>query len=190
MEQIRNQLISKEKLKQLTAWVEPDIDEAFAKAATINNKSKSSLLKLLVFNFLKRNPVENVNDDLKTTGVRERRITVRFTVAEEHELNKRANTKDTTKSRYLASLFRVHISHAPYFSDLELQALREANRQLAAIGKNVNQIAKALNMSLDNAHLARAESLDEIRHAVEQHRQFIGNFVRENMKAWGIESDG
>lgn len=174
------------KLKAITAWVSQEIKDDFSLNAKKNGTTDSKLLALLVNTFLKRNPLPQGKVDDTEEGKKVRRVEIGLTANQAEELNKRSVPMGMSGNAYVAALLRTHVKHAPYFSEEELNALREANRQLAALGKNVNQIARALNTSLDNADLARAAELDQVRQEVEQHRQAVANMVRQNMKAWRI----
>lgn len=175
---------ARENLKQLSAWVHPTTKTEFVTLAKANDHTESSMLKLLINAFLKKNPslettpTESIATDAKLTfwlGSREKK-----------SIEDLAQQRGLKPSPYMRGLVRAHISNRPSFSDQELVALKEANRQLAAIGKNINQIARALNTSLDNAHLARAQELDQIRELVDNHRKAVANMVRENLKSWSI----
>ena len=179
---------ARSKLKQISGFVDPDTKAAFTAAAAANGHSESSLVNVLVNFFLKKNPVAAEALPL-VSHVKERRLGFRLTSAEQTELKNRAATRGMKPAQYIRHMFRAHITKSPHFYDDDLTELREANRQLAAIGKNINQIVKALNKSLDNAHLAYAIDLTEMRRTIEDHRQTIVTLVRENMRSWGVEDE-
>lgn len=52
---------------------------------------------------------------------------------------------------------------------------------------NINQIARALNTSLDNAHMARAKEIEQIRPYVIECRELVRALIRANVAGWGIE---
>lgn len=178
----------RKRLKQISAWVDPDLKEAFHLTATENNTSESALLNRILLTFLRRNPVDGGRIDAGENNIRRKRVTIRLTVHEEAELAKRATALAMSRSRYLASLFRTHISSAPYFSDEEINILKELARQMAGIGRNINQIAKALNTSLDNAHLVQAVELKQVHELIMEEHKSVVALIRQNMSSWQSEN--
>nr|WP_254218464.1 plasmid mobilization relaxosome protein MobC [Burkholderia multivorans] len=70
-----------------------------------------------------------------------------------------------------------------------MQALREATAQLSAVGRNVNQIARALNTSLDEAHQAQALNFEHLKRLIDLERERVKAVIRANLKSWGV-TDG
>jgi Bacterial mobilisation protein (MobC) len=176
-------------LKRLSAWVDQEVKEAFIRAAKAQGNTESGLLGLLVGTFLNRNPAlieQSVEDDGETKSDR---VTVRFTKAEGRILLKLSSARGLKRSAYLSGLFRAQATGEPYFTDDEIGSLRDANRQLAAVGRNVNQIAKALNTSLDQTDMAKAVEYEQMKALIEAHRQEVKALIRANLKSWGV-ADG
>ena len=68
--------------------------------------------------------------------------------------------------------------------DTELQELRASNRELAAIGRNLNQIAKALNEAFHETERVRLDRLTELGRAIEGNRVAIQSLVRASQNTW------
>ena len=68
--------------------------------------------------------------------------------------------------------------------DTELQGLRTSNRELAAIGRNLNQIAKALNEAFHETERVRLDRLAELSRAIEGNRMAIQSLVRASQNTW------
>jgi DNA-binding transcriptional MerR regulator len=83
----------------------------------------------------------------------------------------------------------VHLSSEPRFSEKELLELRQVTMQLSALGRNVNQIARALNVSLDHANQAHAVQWETMHKVIDLHRQFVKRLVKSNLDYWGM-NDG
>ncbi len=72
-------------------------------------------------------------------------IHVRIRPAERDALEKLARKLDEQPSRVVRRLVREAITGGPdYFAD-GLKEIRTAHRELAAVGRNINQLAKAAN---------------------------------------------
>jgi len=93
---------------------------------------------------------------------------------------------------WVVGLIRSQITHGqPQFSRTEVDAMLQANRQLAAIGRNINQIAHALNLdalnqgraSLKPSHSADLERLAE---ALREHRLAMRELVNRATDRWTV----
>lgn len=178
------------KLKQLSAWVKADIKTAFASIAQAQGNTESELLKLIVEVFLKKNPPTDVAALPLTDKERKTdKVSVRFTPTEGEAITALAKNRGMKRSSYLAAIFRTHLTKRPYFPETELLALREANQELAAIGRNINQIAKVLNASLDKNDIAKAIELEAMKKLIDNHREYVKSFIRSNIESWGVSYD-
>lgn len=78
--------------------------------------------------------------EAKTSSLR-----VRINPQERRALQKLAKALDENPSQVIRRLMREAITGGPeYFSD-GLKEIRTAHRELAAVGRNINQLAKAAN---------------------------------------------
>lgn len=172
---------------QISTYVVPEVKSAFNAVVRAHGTTESKLLGSLVDFFLKRNPPPEQTRrgaDASATGMKSERVTLRLTPMEYAELEERARVQGMGKGSYLAALFKAQARNQPQFNGAEMQALREATRELTAIGRNLNQMARALNTSLDHADRARALELEALQAQVERERQAVKALIKANLKAW------
>ncbi len=83
----------------------------------------------------------------KTTAKKRRSeaLRVRVRVDEREALNRLAKSLGRKPSEVLRRLVREAVTGGPDFFDDGLDELRAAHRELAAVGRNINQLAKAAN---------------------------------------------
>lgn len=105
------------------------------------------------------------------------------------ELQRRADVQQWSPSTYLGNLFCIHLDGKPRFNVDEVGALRQLARQLADMGRNVNQIAKSLHCSLDNAHMAMALDFDVLNMALDVETKLVKDLVRGNLDGWGVNRE-
>lgn len=115
-----------------------------------------------------------------------RKIYPRLSSAEVEALQRLAQEMGWSKSKYMAQLFRVHLSGEPRFSEREMLELRQATLQLSAMGRNINQVARALNISLDHANQAHAVQWEVMHKVIDLHRKFVKALIKSNLGYWGI----
>jgi len=177
---------------ELKARVGDEVKRAFHAAAEAHGLTESRLLEKLVETFLKRGdatPPPTPKPEPET-AVRSRQAHARLTPAEHAELGRVAAARGMSRGTYLAELFRANVYEQPRFSDVEINALHQAAGQLAAVGRNINQIARALNTSLDEAHRATALDFEHLKKMIDEQRAYVNDLVRSNMRSWGVNTDG
>jgi hypothetical protein len=149
----------------LIARVSPGFKDAFARYASAAGVSSPVALRAIVDQVVKATHVEPSELEIpKQPEIRSERITVRFSKEELAEIEPRAQDFGSVRD-WLVALARAQIApDVPQFSPEALQIMYESNRELSAIGRNVNQIAHAVNLDLQQAGgLRRSRALvDEL----------------------------
>jgi hypothetical protein len=110
------------------------------------NKSESALLKQLLGVMLRgvgdeshaaREPDESAN--------RQARLTIRLQAGDHLLLRERAGARSMPAATYVSVLVRAHLRSLSPLPRGELLALKRSIAELAAIGRNINQIARVAN---------------------------------------------
>lgn len=100
------------------------------------------------------------------------------------ELGRLAAQRRWYRSAYLANLLYAHIDRRPVLCHDEVNAVRQVARQLADIGRNVNQIARRVNIDPDRADLS-AFDFELIRMLLEVETAAVKGLVHANLRTWG-----
>jgi hypothetical protein len=66
-------------------------------------------------------------------------------------------------------------------------AVRESNRELAAVGNNLNQISRRLNESVFKTDMVRIELLEEVSQEIKAGRLLIDDLIRVSRDGWRTE---
>jgi len=117
-----------------------------------------------------------------------KRVTVMFRLSEFSAIEdcvKRDGFK--APSGWIVTLVRNFMTNQHHFTQVELDVLGESNRQLLAIGRNLNQIAKALNASKKNSDaIYDRELLESLGVAVRAHVKKVGDLMRISAHRWNL----
>lgn len=100
----------------------------------------------------------------------------------------RAQAKHMTTNRWVVALLQTHLTGKPVVTDYEIAILRESNRELAAIGRNLNQIAKALNESFHETDRVKSRLLADLATEIKVNRQATRNLIKASLHAWSFEA--
>jgi hypothetical protein len=174
----------------LKARLDAETKAAFSRRATARGLSESELLRAVVLAEIRDGaptapaPAE---PDSERTDVE--RLTVRLPAFLLDAVKARGAACGLATSRWIAALVQSNLTRQPVLTDDELSAVQAANRELAAVGRNLNQIARALNEAVQGAERVRLDTLAELAAAIERDRQAIRALVRASRQAWKGESE-
>ncbi len=109
---------------------------------------------------------------------------VRLTVDEMERLRALADAQGVPVSRLLRRAVREMVNGAPDPFDDGVLAMRETAKQLAAIGRNLNQLVASVNSGEYAYATDIVASVKDVRAAVEQARGRYARLVEASRKRW------
>jgi hypothetical protein len=168
---------------RLQAWVAEEQRRHFRAMANARGLSESRLLGRLVEAVVAATAVGAPNADADDTLARSKRMMLRLRPGDRGELQRRAMRRRMKASTYVAGLVRAHLVADPVVPAPELAELTRALEAVAAVGRNLNQIARQLN-SAGGIDASITSTLEESRQAVEDVRQRVKDVVRVTTAAW------
>lgn len=168
--------------------------EAVAKA---RGATASRLAASLITEFLEKEVVGLVPDchkEVSAAGVagarggsRTEQVYVRLDPYYFAELGRLAREKNWYRGTYMANLFCAHADRRPVLCDAEIDAVRQVARQLADLGRNVNQIARQMNAGSGGVY--PPADFELLRMLVDLETAAVKNLLKANLRGWGV-SDG
>lgn len=171
----------------LKTRVTGEVKAAFSARAAAHSLSEAALLETIVASFLRLDhaaPPAHGAPCPGYGGARTRDVHVRLLPSEYEALERLSAMRHWKRSTYLGHLIRTHLNGQPRFSDDEMLALRHIVAQLSALGRNVNQIARALGASPAPASLAMALPLRELKALIDEERAGVKDLIRSNLTSW------
>jgi len=172
------------------ARVSPGMKVAFQRFASACNASAPVLLQRLVQHVVQTARIDVTElDPPKPPPLRSERVTVRFALEEIEAIRPLAEAFGGVRE-WLVALVRSRIRPgSPQFSQREVQVLYESNRELWAIGRNVNQIAHALNLDLKQAgrlhgSSARLDELAAVKASIDTHTRKVTALCNASLDRW------
>ncbi|KWN83006.1 plasmid mobilization relaxosome protein MobC [Burkholderia stagnalis] len=117
------------------------------------------------------------------------RLILRLTASEREALSQVAEKAGfKTAQRWIIAALRIYLTQKPHLSDNEISVLADSNFQLAAIGRNLNQIAKRLNSEPDVSSY-RLDVIEDVSKRIRQHTEFVSSLLQMNIERWKIGGD-
>jgi len=96
----------------------------------------------------------------------------------------RSKQKGMSLSRWIACLIQSHVYQPPVLTTTELRILNESNRQIRAMGSNINQIARSFNSM--NIDLRKLKDFYLVEKVLKENLEVIRGLIRAANQSWGI----
>jgi hypothetical protein len=167
----------------LSTWVSADLKERFATAAVLQGLSESALLKRLVEQMLASAGSELTAVERPSPVARDVRVTVRLVPDDRLLLRERAAARGLPAASYVSSLVRSHLRSLASLPDKEFEALRSAVTQLAAIGRNLNAMARTAVAGETTAAPTQAR-LPQMLRVCEATLDHVKGLMKANIVSW------
>jgi hypothetical protein len=157
---------------------------ALRAAADRRQLTESAMLKRMLDLFLHTTgPVDRVEAVNADHPARLARLYFRLTEGDRQLLKERSAARCLAPATYASILLRAHLRALTPLPEAELRALRNATRELAVIGRNLNQIALATHRGGAGGGVSRDE-LRAILKACEALRDHVRSYIRTNVLSW------
>ena len=172
------------------ARVTAGMKAAFDRYASARNMTPATALKSLVRHVVDSAKIDTSEMVLpESPPVRSERVTVRFSSEEMESVQQLAEEFGGVRE-WIVALVRSRIRPGtPQFSMKEIQALYESNRELWALGRNVNQIAHAMNLDIKQAgrlegSAVKLRELMSLKTMIDQHTARVLTMCNESSDRW------
>jgi hypothetical protein len=130
----------------IAVQVSPETKAAFRALARRDNQSESALLKQLLGVMLRGVDGQTAaGPEPPGSANRQARLTIRLQAGDHLLLRERAVARSMPAATYVSVLVRAHLRSLSPIPKTELLALKRSIAELAAIGRNINQITRAAN---------------------------------------------
>src|SRR5450830_1279644 len=155
---------------------QPWLDYCLAHGVTPSEAIRQIVAKLTKANPPKESPPEGIDRRLV-------RREIRLTPSEEAGIKACAASEGFSASRWIVALIRARLNKAPQLGQRELELLAMSNLQLLAIGRKLNQLARAANGGVTIADGGR-DIVGELRKAISQHTERVAAVITANVSRW------
>jgi hypothetical protein len=170
----------------LSTWVNHDTKHQFAAIAHHQGLSESALLKRLIDLMFRTAGDGGAIIPMEVSRVgRDARLTVRLRADDQLLLRERASARGMPAATYVSVLVRSHLRGLTRLTHEERLALKESIAELSAIGRNLNQIARAANQCGRVVGPTR-EELRAILKACEALRGHVRGVLKANAVSWQV----
>jgi predicted HicB family RNase H-like nuclease len=145
---------------------------AFSSWCDLSGQTKSGLVEKLMMECLDNCGMDYESPSppqLETKG----KVSVRFYPEELKSLKESAEKEQLSLPAFIISGAREKAALPSIVNESKLLPVRESNRQIAAIGRNLNQLTKAVNEDKTSLHRLKLEPLEKLTVQLQQHRDMV-----------------
>lgn len=161
----------------IRARVSRETKDKFAAAARRHGcRSEAQLLRLMLDKVLQAEP-QPVMCRVRNPGTSGTQVNVLLTTEEHQSLSVAASEEGLRRTEWIVKLIRATLFQQPQFNRAEVDALSESSRQLAAIGRNLNQIARTLNTEPNASRSVTVERIEALSAEIKAHCALVAELT-------------
>jgi antitoxin component of RelBE/YafQ-DinJ toxin-antitoxin module len=165
----------------IKAEVDKEQKAAFRNLAKSQGMTETELLRQMI-----NQATETTVVDSEEQIERSNRTTISFTKEEFNRLLQRSRGDGFSKhTAWIVGLVRTVLFRQPNFSAKEIGALRESNREVAAIGRNLNQMARAINADFREESRIKRADIKTFANELKEHRRKVAALIDQSLNRWG-----
>ena len=168
-----------------------DLREQWAAYCLRNKKKSPSILRALMRYVIQDDMPPEVRRWIfeqiegQSDSEPKKRFEIRLIPTEYHAVNLRAEAEGCSVQRWVINCIRASLTHQPQFTMETTKALWESSKQLRAIGRNLNQIAKRLNEG--ELGTLKAEQLEKLAEYIYMHTHKVAALQDASLSRWGLD---
>ncbi len=171
------------KSEWLSTTVSPATKQRVQDAAKSQHLAEAAWLRQVIESKLEGAVSATRSDVVADESELGRRISVRLLAGDRLLLRERAMARGTVPATYVSILIRSHLRQLTPLPKDELRAFREQVRELRTIGRNINQIARALNRGEIEDAIVRDDLRSFLKVATAM-REATRALLKANSKSW------
>jgi hypothetical protein len=171
------------KSEWLSTTVSPATKQRVQDAAKSQHLAEAAWLRQVIESKLEGTTSASGADVIADESELGRRISVRLLPGDRLLLRERATARGTAPATYVSILIRSHLRQLSPLPRDELRAFREQVRELRMIGRNINQIARALNQQGIEEASVREDLRSFVKLATAM-RESTRALLKTNSKSW------
>jgi predicted DNA binding CopG/RHH family protein len=165
-----------------------EIKELFFQKAEALGLSEAELLREMILIVVDQDNETDQPIAIKSEKTDLTRITVRIPRFMLEGAIERAKAKGMATSRWIAALVQGNLGYAPVLTNDELMALRRSISELSNVGRNINQIARAINSGHIKTEFFRHDTLTALSKAIDTTQAAIRALVRASQNVWTTDN--
>ena len=178
--------------------VSPTEQKQFQDLAEAAGKKPGTLLRELIQAHIAGGvvPVRETNPEKKiapAANAELERFELRLAAFMKAEVKRRAQAEEMSSSEWVAALIQTVLMDDPVLTDREIESVSHAHRGLAALGRNLNQIARSMSRSeltylpLSKNDILTLHGISELKSQIGNLRKSVISLVRARNRAWAVE---
>jgi predicted DNA binding CopG/RHH family protein len=167
----------------IVSRVSPELKALIGELAERGQLTESALVKQLLEVLLRTSAlVQFPKVDARKPSTRDARVYIRLDPEDRLMLADRAAARGMPSGTYVSVLVRSHLRGVVPIPEGEMAALKKAIAELTAVGRNLNQIARASHQG--RAMIPGREDLRAMLKIAESLRDHFKGVLKANEKSW------
>lgn len=162
------------------------LKEQFTDYCRKKGQTPSTAIRMIALHLLNR-PKEDAtaaNIAHNEPDLGRRRIEIRLSHSELELLQSIAIDHGSSPNKWICDLVRAHLSRQPQLGLKELMVVGESNRNLRALGRNLNQIARQAHR--EGLPASTYQRIGATYQLIDKHTKEVHQVIQSNLKRWRL----
>lgn len=113
------------------------------------------------------------------------KVTIRLLPGDIKKMTARAKAEGfPSRTTWLTNFVLSVLNDDPILTDAEVNTLRASNRELAAIGRNLNQVARAINIDFREGNQITVSAIEALAKRIETHKDVVAELMSKSVNRW------
>lgn len=161
-----------------------DLKAKWQERCRADGKSVSEMTRLVITHLVNKPSAKLQVSEISEPDDKRARLEIRLTHSELAAIEEIAKRSGASRNHWVANLIRAYLTHKPQLGMEEMAAIGTSNKELAAIGRNLNQIARALNAG--DCKSTTGLDLNGLSERIATHIASVSAAIRANVDRWRI----
>lgn len=170
------------KLVRIVKRLTPEQKEKWSAFCAAQGVTESDMLGMMI----ERVTSGAVENNTKGLGeAKTAQLNIRATPAVLNRISERAKSEGfTSRTAWATNVLSQALTSKPSINDDELSMIRASNRELSAIGRNLNQIARQLNIEFRDSDRLTKEAIEALSSKIDEHKSLVAALLDKSQKRW------
>ncbi len=159
--------------------------EKWQQFCNYNGMTESGMMRMMINQML-----PDTASDSDFNQAKSNKVTIRLSEHDMQKLTTQAREEGYIhRTSWATACILANLTRTPVLTSAEIKTLRESNRQLAAVGRNLNQIARVLNIDFRHSDKVTREMVEILDSKFEAHKESVNTLINKNCRRWELEQE-
>ena len=171
-------------MPKIETIISSEEQKAWKEFCALEGKSSSEILRSFIRYSIEKETLFDAKQKVDTEKLTEQ-INLKLSATQVQDIQEKAKKEGFEKAtKWIRSLVMSVLYKDPILTDKEMTVLRESRSSLASIGRNFNQVTRAINIDFRESDKLKFEMIEDLKKMLEEHKKHTTVLVQKSASRW------